>query len=172
VGNFEPEFTLLGRSFADRGARADDALRMLRTITGKRVVRYHGTHFDVDDYVVSPHSVQSPMPMWIAGHTARALRRAVELGDGWMPTPASHGGPSDEQIRSMMARHEIPAGFTLLLSLGGALDPLGDPGGTRKELDALEAGPADAANVRFVHTSRQHLVEQMEAFAGIAGLSG
>jgi probable F420-dependent oxidoreductase len=172
VGNFEPEFALLGRDFADRGARADDALRMLRAITGKREVTYHGTHYDVDRYIISPHSVQSPMPMWIAGHSARALRRAVELGDGWMPTPAAYGGPDDDQLRAMLARHDIPDGFTLLLSVGRPLDPLGDPGDTRKELDALEAGPATAANVRFVHTSRQHLVEQVEAFAAVAGLQG
>jgi probable F420-dependent oxidoreductase len=172
VGNFEPEFATLGRSFADRGARADDALRALRAITGKRIATYHGSHFDFEGYVVSPHSVQEPMPMWIAGHTARALRRAVELGDGWMPTPASHGGPSDDDIRRMMARHDVPAGFELLLSLGEPLDPAGDPGGTRAQLDALEAGPATIANVRFAHTSRAHLVEQIEAFAALAGLAG
>jgi probable F420-dependent oxidoreductase len=171
VGNFEPEFDTLGRPFKDRGPRADDALRALRVSLGKRVVSYDGAYYKYDSYIVSPHSIQQPVPMWIAGHTARALRRAVELGDGWMPTPTSHGGPTDDDIRRMMGAHDVPAGFELLLSRPAPLDPIDDPVGTKAALEQLEATPATIANVRFRHASRAQLVEQIEAFAALAGLS-
>jgi hypothetical protein len=30
-------------------------------------------------------------PIWIGGNSKRAIRRAVELGDGWMPMPSPPG---------------------------------------------------------------------------------
>ena len=30
-------------------------------------------------------------PIWIGGNSKRAIRRAVELGDGWMPMPSPAG---------------------------------------------------------------------------------
>ena len=171
VGNFEPEFRTLGKSFADRGAIADDAIRALRATLGRRIATYSGPHFSYEEYIVSPHSVQQRLPIWIAGHTKRALRRAVELGDGWMPTPAAYGGPDDEEVRRMMADCDVPAGFEVLLSPGGPLDPIRDESGTTELLDQVEQSPATIINVRFVHQSRAELVDQMEAFASVAGQS-
>ena len=39
-------------------------------------------------HTMKPRPVQQPHPpIWIGGNSRRALRRAVELGDGWMPFP-------------------------------------------------------------------------------------
>ncbi len=36
-----------------------------------------------------PRPVQKPgPPIWVGGNSRRAIRRAVELGDGWLPFPA------------------------------------------------------------------------------------
>lgn len=168
VGNYAPEFHTLGREFDDRGAAADDALRALRVTMGRRLVSYTGTHYHYEDYVVSPHSVQAPVPMWIAGHSRRALRRAVELGDGWMPTPAAYGGPDDDTVRAMLAEHDVSAAFEVLLSPGGPLDPINEPDTVAAHLIAAESSPATIINVRFRHRSRGELSEQIEAFARVA----
>lgn len=95
VGNFEPESCTVGQSFADRGPIAADTLRALRATLGNTVSSYSGEYFEYESYVVSPNAVQAHVPMWIADHNRRALRRATELGDGWMPTPSRYGGPDD-----------------------------------------------------------------------------
>jgi alkanesulfonate monooxygenase SsuD/methylene tetrahydromethanopterin reductase-like flavin-dependent oxidoreductase (luciferase family) len=48
---------------------------------------YHGEYYDYEGFVVEPHSIQTDLPIWIGGRTYRSLRRAVELGDGWVPFP-------------------------------------------------------------------------------------
>ncbi|HLN43150.1 MAG TPA: LLM class flavin-dependent oxidoreductase, partial [Acidimicrobiales bacterium] len=45
VGSLEAEFELLGAPFADRGERADDALRAIRASFSRRVPSYSGTHY-------------------------------------------------------------------------------------------------------------------------------
>src|SRR5262249_9056972 len=41
---------------------------------------------------------RGPIPVWIGGHTARALRRVAELGDGW------HAAfPSAEKMKVRLA---------------------------------------------------------------------
>ena len=47
------EFDLLGAPYADRGTRADDALRALRASLGRREPRYHGSHHRYEGFVVN-----------------------------------------------------------------------------------------------------------------------
>ena len=85
VGSLEPEFDLLGADFAARGARADEALVALRNGFAESQPEHHGTYFEYSGLVVDPCGVQPRVPLWIGGRTARSLRRAVELADGWAP---------------------------------------------------------------------------------------
>src|SRR4051812_31473271 len=89
TGTLEEEFTLLGAPFADRGVRADDALRALRAALSEARPQYSGDHFAFADYLVEPHAVRDRVPIWVGGRTARSLRRAG--GGGGRPGPA--GGP-------------------------------------------------------------------------------
>ena len=99
VGSLREEFDLLDVEFEGRGDRGDDALRALRTSLGQREPSYEGTHYSYRGFIVEPCAVQTRMPIWIGGRTARSLRRAVELADGWVPF-----GLSPEQIGEMLAR--------------------------------------------------------------------
>jgi alkanesulfonate monooxygenase SsuD/methylene tetrahydromethanopterin reductase-like flavin-dependent oxidoreductase (luciferase family) len=49
-------------------------------------VRFRGRYFDAEDAVVQPAA--PAIPIWVGGNSNRAIRRAVELGDGWSPFPA------------------------------------------------------------------------------------
>src|SRR5436305_6741332 len=98
VGTLQEEFELLGAQFEGRGERADDALRALRASLSRRKPVYHGTHYDYEGFVVDPWAVQERVPIWIGGKTARSLRRAVELADGWVPFALS-----SEEIKEMLA---------------------------------------------------------------------
>ena len=85
VGSLEAEFELLGAPFAGRGARSDDALRAIRTSFAVRAPTYAGPHFEYAGFVVDPSGLQPRVPIWVGGRTRRSLRRALELGDGWIP---------------------------------------------------------------------------------------
>jgi probable F420-dependent oxidoreductase len=71
-----------GAPFKDRGARADEAIDVLKSILGGGMVSYHGKHFSFEKLRMSP-TLTAPVPFYIGGHTEPALRRAARVGDGW-----------------------------------------------------------------------------------------
>ncbi|MEU7907133.1 TIGR03619 family F420-dependent LLM class oxidoreductase [Actinoplanes sp. NPDC049118] len=71
-----------GAPFADRGARADEAVEVLRLILGGGMVEYHGKHFEFGRVQMSPAPTE-PVPVYVGGHAEPALRRAARTGDGW-----------------------------------------------------------------------------------------
>ncbi|MGB8404286.1 MAG: TIGR03619 family F420-dependent LLM class oxidoreductase [Mycobacterium sp.] len=163
VGSLEAEFDLLGASFADRGARADDAMRALRAALGQREPSYAGEFFEFSGMSVNPWAQQGRMPMWVGGRTHRSLRRAVELGEGWMPFALA----SDE-MRSMLESISLPTGFEVVLAAGRALDPGADPDGTRRALDALRHAGATSATCTVASRSAQHYCEQLAQLQELA----
>ncbi|GAB3136989.1 LLM class F420-dependent oxidoreductase [Micromonospora sonneratiae] len=157
VGSLEEEFDLLEAPFADRGPRADDAIRALRAAWAQAIPEYAGTYYRFSGLVVDPHGVQRHLPIWVGGRTRRSLRRACEHGDGWKPF-----GLTLAQIADMLRTVDRPSGFDVVLQPRN-LDPLGDPTGTRSNVErAFEAG-ATIINARFVHHGPDHLIEQLAA---------
>jgi len=163
VGSLEPEFKLLDRPFDDRGARADDALRALRAALSARVPKYKGEYYDFDGFVVDPHAVQEHVPIWIGGRTARSLRRALELGDGWAPF-----GLTLDKLQPIIEakREEISARaetFDVVLAPEPPLDPVGRPDEATEVARSYAEAGATKLNLRFHHDSPDHYVEQLEA---------
>src|SRR4051794_33878029 len=85
VGTLTEEFDLLGAQFEGRGARADEAMAAIRSAWGVEVPTHQGEHYPFADLMVSPTATSTKVPMWVGGSSARSLRRAVELGTGWVP---------------------------------------------------------------------------------------
>lgn len=71
-----------GGHFDHRGARADEAIDVLKLILGGGMVSYHGEYYDFDKLAMSPAPTE-PVPFYVGGHTEAALRRAARVGDGW-----------------------------------------------------------------------------------------
>lgn len=95
AGYLEGEFAALGADFAARNDRSDEALRALRAAWSGEPVTLDGAFFTARGNAQRPTPLQrSPLdhrpgpPLWVGGNSARAIRRAVELGDGWVPFPA------------------------------------------------------------------------------------
>ena len=110
------------------------------------------------------------MPIWIGGRTARSLRRAVELADGWVPF-----GLSPEQIGEILARARETAAWQareetleVILAAEPPVDPVGDAARTREAVARLRDAGATMLNLRFVHHSPAHFVEQAEAMLALA----
>ncbi len=167
VGSLEEEFDLLGAPFADRGARADDAIGALRASLSTTRPAYRGTHFEFDGVVLDPCARQASVPLWIGGRTARSLRRAVELGDGWVPFAlrAAEVAALLDGARHGAAWADRRSPLEVILQNGRPLDPIGDPEGARTVIGKLTAAGATGLQLGFVHHSLAHYLEQLEALA-------
>ena len=86
VGWFEEEFEALGQNYANRGARTDDALQLMKHLWADDPVTYNGDFYSVTDCCFSPKPKQLPHPpIWIAGASRPAYRRAARFGDVFHP---------------------------------------------------------------------------------------
>ena len=163
VGSLKPEFDLLSLDFDGRGPQYEDALRALRAALGQRQPAYRGTHYQFADFIIDPSAVQAHLPIWIGGRSARSLRRALELADGWDPF-----GLGLEQLGELLARaHDWPQWrqpFEVVLSPERAL-PLDEAEQARDTIAAYASIGATAMNLRFQHRSLEHYLELLERFA-------
>ena len=174
VGSLEEEFAMLGRDFANRGAKGREANRALRTSFGKREPAFHGEFYDYGDVTIDPVCVQAEVPIWIGGRTARSLRRAIELDcDAWVPFALE-----PEAVRELLVRareSDAYARMTRTLEVGLSpeppLDPIAEPQRVRDEIARHAACGATMLNLRFRSRSLEHHLEQMAALVEVAGRS-
>jgi probable F420-dependent oxidoreductase len=83
VGWMREEIELLGAPYDQRGAWTDEAIQIMRTCWRDERASFHGRFFDFPEVGLAPKPAHGTIPIWIGGHTPRALRRVAELGDGW-----------------------------------------------------------------------------------------
>jgi probable F420-dependent oxidoreductase len=89
AGYAPEEFAAFGLSVKQRGSRLEEGASLLGRLWTEEHVTHQGRHFQVEDVTVGPRPVQQPRPpIWFAGWTEPAIRRAARLGDAWL------GGPS------------------------------------------------------------------------------
>jgi probable F420-dependent oxidoreductase len=89
AGYMDEEFAALGVAIAERGALTSEAIEAMKAAWTGEPVHLRGRHFVADGNVLSPMPIQRPHPpLWVGGNSRAAIRRAVELGDGWIPAPS------------------------------------------------------------------------------------
>ena len=89
TGYLEGEFAALGADFDERNERTDEAINAIKRAWTEDGVRLEGKQFKAVGNTMRPRPLQRPHPpIWVGGNSKRAIRRAVELGDGWLPFPA------------------------------------------------------------------------------------
>jgi probable F420-dependent oxidoreductase len=88
AGYLEPEFEALGIGFDERNDLTDEAIGAVKEAWKGQSVAMAGHHFAVPGNTMLPAPIQRPHPpIWVGGNSRRAIRRAVELADGWVPMP-------------------------------------------------------------------------------------
>jgi probable F420-dependent oxidoreductase len=76
------DFQVLGER---RVRRLLEGIEVMRALWTQTSVSYHGELYQLDDAVLALKPVQRPHPpLWFGGEHPAALRRAAQLGDGWM----------------------------------------------------------------------------------------
>jgi len=85
-GEYTKEFEAVGVPVRERGARADEALRVLKLLYTRDNVQFEGRFTKLDGVTLAPKPVQpGGPPVWVAGRSDAAMRRAGRLGDGYLP---------------------------------------------------------------------------------------
>ena len=101
VGWQESEYEALGEDFRTRGARMDEAIRLLRAYWTDAQVDFEGRHYGVTAMAMEPKPPQGRrLPIWIGGMSEPAWRRVGQLGDGWL---ASRVTDADSARRAIAA---------------------------------------------------------------------
>ena len=90
MGWHRDEYDLMGIPFEGRGRRADEAIRLMRSL-------WNG---EFRDGTFEPRPSVQP-EIWIGGSSERAVRRARELGDVWHPSRGSDA----EHVRRVKERY-------------------------------------------------------------------
>ena len=91
-----------GGATGRRGARADEYVRVLKTIWTTDPAEFAGEHYTLPKSILQPKPLQRPRPpIYMAAYAPAALARVARLADGWMPSgvPLAAVGPMMEQVR-------------------------------------------------------------------------
>jgi probable F420-dependent oxidoreductase len=86
IGWNEVEYSALGESFGDRGARSEEQVELLRKLWSTPVFSHAGRWHQVDSAGINPRPAAGAIPVWLGGSADRTLRRVARIGDGWLPT--------------------------------------------------------------------------------------
>jgi probable F420-dependent oxidoreductase len=99
AGYLRGEFEALGVDFDERNELCDEALVAIQRAWSEDGVRLEGRHFRARGNSMRPRPLQRPRPpIWVGGNSRRAIRRAVELADGWIPFPTV--GLAPDRVRT------------------------------------------------------------------------
>jgi probable F420-dependent oxidoreductase len=88
AGWLREEFDALDMPFDNRGARMVEWIALLRDCWTGRPAAHSSAHYHLPgDTLVLPTPAHA-VPLYVGGHSPTALRRAAQLGDGWLAQQA------------------------------------------------------------------------------------
>lgn len=113
-GEFPQEFEIMGVPVNERGARASEGIEVMKKLwTGERIT-HHGKFYDLEQAQMLPAPARAggTIPVWVAGRSEGAMRRAARLGDGFMPylMDVRQYGAALEKVDTMRAEAGRPDG--------------------------------------------------------------
>ena len=135
AGWMREEFDALGTDpFDERGKVTDEYLRVFRALWTGETPSFEGDYVNFDPIFFEPKPVQQPgPPIWVGGESAAAIRRTVELGDGWCPashnpramldTPRRYAAMADRLHQAAEAAGRDPASIAKVLFVTSPVDP-------------------------------------------------
>lgn len=85
-GEYAHEFSACQVPITERGRRTDEAIPLLRRLWSDQPVDHAGPRYPMEGVHLRPPPAQvGGPPIVVAGRKEPAMRRAAQLGDGWMP---------------------------------------------------------------------------------------
>jgi probable F420-dependent oxidoreductase len=114
-GHVGAESRALGLDFEARGRQHDEYLRIIRLLLSESGdASFEGEFHSFGPLRPLIETVQKPPPIYVGGNGKRAIRRAAELGDGWLPSVTSpealvHGLEALDEACAAIGRADRPA---------------------------------------------------------------
>lgn len=135
-GEYPPEFEAAGVDVAQRGARTDEALELVRALWHDGKVDFDGRFTRVPALALQPGPLQAGgPPIWLGGRSPAAIRRAGRFADVWMPymyTPEQLASSLAEVRAAAEAEGRDPAAVRGAVFCWGGVDE--DPARSRREV--------------------------------------
>lgn len=95
------EYTALGQSFTDRGARLSEQIGFLRRLWTEPLLSFDGRFDRMERGNILPRPSR-PVPIWCGGFTEPAFRRAARMADGFI-----FAGPLDGALAAWRRLQEM-----------------------------------------------------------------
>jgi probable F420-dependent oxidoreductase len=123
LGASSRQYPAYGLTPEGRVTRFRENLEIIKRLWTEDRVTFHGRFSQLDNIPMQPKPVQKPHPpIWFGGHVEAALRRAVELGNGFIGAGSTPMATFLEDIKQLPP--EFPKAKRLYLALGDNLPRL------------------------------------------------
>jgi probable F420-dependent oxidoreductase len=182
AGYLKGEFAALGADFDARQDVSDEVIRAMQAAWAGDDVRFEGRGYQARGNSMGFRCVQQPHPpLWIGGNSKAAIRRAVELCQGWVPFPNTTQmaqftrTPAMETLDDLAARiaiareHATSIGRTAPLDICYSLSPMGsrdlEPAAAREQIARLAALGVTWLTVGFGGQTRSDYITALRTFA-------
>ncbi|MBI3785070.1 MAG: LLM class F420-dependent oxidoreductase [Deltaproteobacteria bacterium] len=182
AGYLKGEFAALGADFDGRQETSDEFIRAMKSAWAGDDVRFEGRGFKASGNSMGFRPMQQPHPpIWVGGNSRAAIRRAVELGDGWVPFPNPAAmsqytrTPPLETLDDLKARIALANEFAaaagrtqpidICYSLMSSAAPEMDPGAALTRIDTLANLGVTWLTVGFRAETRRDYISAMQRFA-------
>lgn len=177
IGWAEKEFGYLGADFRRRASIMEEDVKLMRSLWSDEAVNFEGKHFKLNDAVFLPKPIQGKIPIWIAGNSEGAIRRAIRIGDGWHPVglDLEHFRGGAEMIATSGRR--VTLSLRVTVDVRKKRDEIagrdgerrvsfsGSPGDIRNSVEAyLDAG-LDYCCASILHPSAGEIIADIKKFA-------
>jgi probable F420-dependent oxidoreductase len=174
IGWNAAEYEALGADFADRGARYEEQVEVLRLLWSEERVTFEGRWHRLRGVGILPLPEQRPIPLWMGGLTGpKVLERIGRLADGWiaMTTPGHGLEEAWGRVQEAASAAGRPDGA---VGLHGMIQPGADdsPERVRRQAMRWEAAGATHLSVSGMGAGRDaagHIAFVRRAAASLAG---
>ncbi len=170
AGYLKPEFAALGVDYDARNDLLDTSIAIMRRAWTQDEVAVDTNRVRARGVVQLPHP--APVPIWIGGNSTRALRRAVEIGDGWSPFPNPPAAsravktPAITNLEELAARLDIARTYATEIGRTTPLTVCFAPFGPDADLTAFGELGIEWLTVQFDGcTTRAEWLDRLAAFA-------
>lgn len=190
AGWMREEIEALGTApYDERGKVTDEYIAAFRELWTSERPAFDGAYAKFSNILFEPKPVSKPHPpIWIGGESAPAMRRAIQLGDGWYPAssnpinrldtaPRVAAAMTDFKARcekagrdpnSIVLAHVVlwPVNWTAEAAhSGGRRTFTGSSSQMLEDAATLAAAGVQDVNVSFPAPTVQETLERMERFS-------